>query len=109
MIWPNNSRLLRPQSARTRTMKQCSRLHWRGRGPVPNPGEDVFEKVIICANGDYVATGYMFVAGIRRGFACRINSANGNIIWTFNSANSSSGEIFWDVIETTNNTTIVAK
>ena len=67
---------------------------------IANAGDDIFYKVIVCDNGDYIACGHMFVSGVRRAVAYRINSANGNIIWSSVSNNSASGEIFWDVIET---------
>lgn len=69
-----------------------------------NNGDDRFTKVFICNNGDYIAVGQIFQLGKKRGIICRINSNNGNIIWSDVSANSSAiGEVFWDVIETTNN------
>jgi len=69
---------------------------------ITNPGEDVLNRVIVCANGDYVTAGQLYVNGIRRAFVCRLNSATGDILWSATSNNSFVGEIFWDVIETAN-------
>lgn len=67
---------------------------------IPNNGDDFLLQVIVCVNGDYVATGQLTQDGIARGFACRVNKTNGNIIWASKSALSSSSETFYDVVET---------
>ncbi|MEO6488783.1 MAG: T9SS type A sorting domain-containing protein [Ferruginibacter sp.] len=73
-----------------------------------NNGDDAFYRVIVCNNGDYLAIGQMYQAGIRRAVACRISALNGNILWTSVSANSSVGEVFFDVVETVNNNIALA-
>jgi hypothetical protein len=70
---------------------------------IPNTGSDILYRVIVCTNGDYVAAGQFCVGGIRKGFVCRINSSNGNIIWSKISNNTSDEQVFWDVIETNSN------
>ncbi len=69
---------------------------------VANSGDDYFDKVQVCANGDYVVAGKRTIGGIGRGLICRINSTNGNIIWSTTSAatGSPNGEAFWDIKET---------
>jgi hypothetical protein len=69
---------------------------------IPNVGEDYLHNVQICANGDYVTAGQFTVNGIPRGFVARINSTNGNIIWSTTSAatGSANGDIFWGLKET---------
>ncbi len=69
---------------------------------IASPGEDVLNRVIVCANGDYVAAGQLFVNGVRRAFVCRLNSGTGDILWSATSNNSFVGELFWDVVETAN-------
>lgn len=66
----------------------------------PNTGDDYFNKVVIGKNGDYIMVGKLTQNGILRGFACRVNKNNGNIIWASNSVNSNVGEIFYDLVET---------
>ncbi|MEP7166200.1 MAG: T9SS type A sorting domain-containing protein [Ferruginibacter sp.] len=75
---------------------------------IPNTGDDYFSKVIICSNGDYIAIGQMFQGGIRRGIMCRINSNDGAVIWAIRSSNTAVGDLFNDVVETTNNNIAVA-
>ena len=77
---------------------------------ISNPGNDDLFQVIVCANGDYVVSGIFINSGIMRGFVCRINSANGNIIWANTSAgtNSPNGDKFYDVCETVNNNLAIA-
>ena len=70
-----------------------------------NPGSDDIFNVTICSNGDYVITGMLVQSGKVRGFVSRINSANGNIIWTSTSSSTSStdGDLYYQAIETVNN------
>ena len=70
---------------------------------VANPGDDIFFKVIVCGNGDYVAVGETFVLGVRKAIVYRFNSTDGSIIWSQISTNATEGELFWNVIETANN------
>ncbi|MEO8770576.1 MAG: T9SS type A sorting domain-containing protein [Ferruginibacter sp.] len=70
---------------------------------VPNSGDDNFNRVKICANGDYVAVGQFHVGSFRRGFACRINSSNGNFIWSKITTQTSQDQILWDAAETAAN------
>lgn len=70
---------------------------------IPNSGDDIFYKVVVCANGDYVAAGQIFQSGIRRGITCRFSSETGSILWSKITSNSSVGELFWNVFETSNN------
>jgi|GEM_PF-819641 len=67
-----------------------------------NAGEDAFNRVIVCSNGDYLALGQMYSNGIRRGIICRLNALTGDVIWSSISTNSSGGELFWDGIELSN-------
>ncbi|MEP7166199.1 MAG: gliding motility-associated C-terminal domain-containing protein [Ferruginibacter sp.] len=72
---------------------------------IANAGNDAFTDVKVCSNGDYVVVGWMVQAGKPRGIVCRINSSNGNIIWTRTSTSSASvnGDNYFRVIETTSN------
>ena len=67
-----------------------------------NPGNDNLYRVIVCANGDYVAVGDYFQNGQRRALAWRVNGATGNQVWATTSvaANTANGDLFWDVKET---------
>jgi hypothetical protein len=67
-----------------------------------NAGDDYFDKVQICANGEYIIAGKRTISGVGRGLICRVNSTNGNIIWSTTSAatGSPNGEAFWDIKET---------
>ncbi len=67
---------------------------------IPNNGDDFIYKAAICSNGDYVFAGTLTKSNISRGFACRVNAATGDINWSIVSSNSTSGEIFYDIIET---------
>jgi hypothetical protein len=71
---------------------------------IPNPGDDVLNRVSICANGDYIVAGKIFQSGVLRGLVCRIDSSNGNIIWSTSSSLilTTAGEEFFDLIETVN-------
>lgn len=71
---------------------------------IVNTGEDVIYKAKVCVNGDYLICGWFSINGSIRGFAARINRVNGNFIWmrTTNGVDSSYGERFYDVAETTN-------
>jgi hypothetical protein len=75
---------------------------------ISNAGDDFIYKVIVCKNGDYVAVGVLTQGGIPRGFICRMNSSNGNIIWSSLTNNTSAGEICYDVVETTTGNIAVA-
>ncbi len=75
---------------------------------ISNSGDDFIYKVIVCKNGDYVAVGVLTQGGVPRGFICRINSSNGNIIWSSITNNTSAGEICYDVVETTTGNIAIA-
>ncbi len=77
---------------------------------ISNNGTDDLFQVIVCANGEYVATGIFVVSGTMRGFICRVNNTNGNIIWanTSDGTNSPNGDKFYDVYETANKNLAVA-
>ena len=87
-------------------IKLAGQIAWQKS--IPNTGDDYFSKVIICSNGDYLAIGQMFQGGIRRGVMCRINSKDGAVIWAVRSSNTAVGDLFFDVVETTNNNLAVA-
>jgi hypothetical protein len=71
---------------------------------IQNPGNDVLYRVRVCANGDYIAAGSYFQNGFGRGFLCRVNAANGNIIWATSTAPmaSANGDVFYELIEMAN-------
>ena len=72
-----------------------------------NAGDDAFYRVIICANGDYLAIGQTYAIGARRGIVYRINAATGAIVWTRTSANTPGGELFWDGLELPNHNIVL--
>ncbi len=72
-----------------------------------NVGDDAFYRVVICANGDYLAIGQTFDIGARRGIVHRINPATGAIVWTRISANTPGGELFWDGLELPNHNIVL--
>jgi len=75
-------------------------ISWQKK--VVNSGEDIFNRVMVCSNGDYVAVGQFEVSGVTRAIATRINSTTGNVIWTSVTSITSPGEYFSNVIETAN-------
>ena len=72
-----------------------------------NAGDDAYYRVVVCANGDYLAIGQTFAIGARRGIVHRINAATGAIIWTRISANTPGGELFWDGLELPNHNIVL--
>jgi hypothetical protein len=72
-------------------------------------GNDVLYRVRVCANGDYIATGRYFQNNRPRGIVCRINAANGNIIWATTTLplNSVNGDDLYDLVELNNGTIAV--
>lgn len=73
---------------------------------------EVFNKVIICNNGDYVAVGNYISNGNIRGIVCRFNSVTGLLIWArvtnYTIVNIALGQVFNDVIETTGGNIAIA-
>jgi gliding motility-associated-like protein len=72
---------------------------------IVNPGNDDAWNVVVCANGDYLVTGFLVQSGTMRGFVSRVNSSNGNIIWTYTSTATASpnGDRFYEAFETSSN------
>ncbi len=70
-----------------------------------NAGNDYAYNVIICSNGDYVVTGELVQGAATRGFVCRVNSTNGNIIWNYTTTAPASpnGDKLYNARETSNN------
>ncbi len=70
-----------------------------------NNGDDVFYKVKICANGDYLVAGkisyYSNFQSTPKAVLCRINSTTGDIIWSCIPLQSTGlTDVFNDMIET---------
>lgn len=72
-------------------------------------GDELFN-VIVAANGDYLMCGNLMQAGKYRGVVFRVNSTNGNVIWTVTSSPTAStnGDIFWKLCETASGNIAVA-
>lgn len=74
-------------------------------GSVPGYNE-CFKKVIVCANGDYLAIGNYLDNTRIRGFVCRFNKNTGAVIWSVTSGNfpavdpQGKGQVYTDVTET---------
>ena len=70
---------------------------------IPNNGDDVFYKVKICANGDYLVAGKMVlnINSLPKAILWRVNSSTGDVIWScIPNSSSNIKDVFWDMIET---------